>query len=72
MSWTSPHDHVSSDGHPEHILNPKPPKKKTPDEAWRDLQDAIFEMLRVEQFVKWLDRQLRRWPGLYRRLGGRP
>lgn len=46
--------------------------KKTPDEALRDLWQAIVEMLRIEQIVKWLDRQLRRWPWLYRRLGGRP
>lgn len=36
------------------------------------LWQAIVELLRLEQIMKWLDRQLRRWPWLYRRLGGKP
>lgn len=40
-------------------------------DAGTALGHAFLESLRLPQLVGWLDRQLRRWPWLYRRLGGR-
>jgi hypothetical protein len=38
------------------------------DRAVHDLGGALVEALRVHQVLRWLDRQLRKWPALYRRL----
>lgn len=36
--------------------------------ARHELWLAVVRALRLEQIVDWLDRQLRRWPWLYKKL----
>ena len=47
------------------------PRKELP-EAWDDLKTELAKVLEppLIRITDWMDAQLRRWPWLYRKLGG--